>query len=197
MRNRNINDDQRPFLGCVADDVTGATDLAINLVKGGMRVVQFMSVLVQRRLENLDSDAVVVALKTRSLPATEAVDQSLAAVDALRLSGSERFYFKYCSTLDSTIEGNIGPVAAAILDHLGAQKAIVCPSFPAAGRTVYQGHLFVNGELLSESSMQHHPLNPMIDSNIVRFLGWQTDLSVGLVAASDVAAGVESTTRGC
>lgn len=189
-----MSDDQRPFLGCVADDVTGATDLAINLVKGGMRVVQFMCVPTQQQLENLRCDAVVVALKTRSLPVQQAVAQSLAAVDALRLSGFQRFYFKYCSTFDSTAEGNIGPVAAAILQHLGAQKAIVCPSFPAAGRTVYQGHLFVNGQLLSESGMQYHPLNPMTDSNIVRFLGQQTELSVGLVTAPDIAAGVESTT---
>lgn len=183
------------FLGCVADDVTGATDLAINLVKGGMRVVQLMCVPTQQQLENLECDAIVVALKTRSLPAQEAVDQSLAAVDALRLSGCQRFYFKYCSTFDSTTEGNIGPVAAAMLDRLDVQSAIVCPSFPAAGRTVYLGHLFVNGELLNESGMQHHPLNPMTDSNIVRFLGQQTDRAVGLVAAPDVVAGVESTTR--
>lgn len=182
------------FLGCVADDVTGATDLAINLVKGGMRVVQLLCVPTPQQLENLECDAVVVALKTRSLPAQQAVAQSLAAVDALRSVGCQRFYFKYCSTFDSTAEGNIGPVAAAILHRLGVQNAIVCPSFPAAGRTVYLGHLFVNGQLLSESGMQHHPLNPMTDSNIVRFLGQQTDLSVGLVAAPDVAAGVESTT---
>ncbi len=181
------------FLGCVADDVTGATDLAINLVKGGMRVVQFMCVPTQQQLDSLECDAVVVALKTRSLPAHQAVDQSLAAVDALRLGGCQRFYFKYCSTFDSTTEGNIGPVAAAILEHLDVPKAIVCPAFPAAGRTVYLGHLFVNGDLLSESGMQHHPLNPMTDSNIVRFLGRQTDLSVGLVTTPDVSAGVEST----
>lgn len=182
-----------PFLGCVADDVTGATDLAINLVKGGMRVVQFMCVPTQQQLKNLECDAVVVALKTRSLPAQQAVAQSVAAVDALRLGGCQRFYFKYCSTFDSTTEGNIGPVAAAMLQRLDQQYAIVCPSFPAAGRTVYLGHLFVNGQLLSESGMQHHPLNPMTDSNIVRFLGQQTDLSVGLVTSPEVAAGPEST----
>ena len=181
------------FLGCVADDVTGATDLAINLVKGGMRVVQFMCVPAPQQLQNLECDAVVVALKTRSLPVQQAVDQSIAAVEALRSSGCQRFYFKYCSTFDSTREGNIGPVAAAILNHLKVQKAIVCPSFPAAGRTVYQGHLFVNGDLLSESGMQNHPLNPMTDSNIVRFLEQQTDLLVGLITVPEISAGVEST----
>lgn len=186
-------DNANVFLGCIADDVTGATDLAINLVKGGMRVVQFLCVPTHRQLENLECDAVVVALKTRSIPASQAVAQSLAAVDRLRCCGCQRFYFKYCSTFDSTGEGNIGPVAAAMLRDLGQQKAIVCPSFPAAGRTVYLGHLFVNGDLLSESGMQHHPLNPMTDSNIVRFLGQQTDLSVGLVAATDIAAGAEPT----
>jgi uncharacterized protein YgbK (DUF1537 family) len=180
------------FLGCVADDVTGATDLAINLVSGGMRVVQFLTIPTAEQLRNLDCDAVVVGLKTRSVPAQEAVADSLAAVDALRAAGCQRFYFKYCSTFDSTADGNIGPVAAAMLQALDEDRAIVCPAFPAAGRTVYLGHLFVNGQLLNESSMRHHPLNPMTDSNIVRFLDRQTVLKVGLIPTPVIAQGVQS-----
>jgi len=193
MGNLNMSDDQRPFLGCVADDVTGATDLAINLVKGGMRVVQFMTVPSTDQLQGLDCDAVVVALKSRSLPAQEAVKLSLATIDALRSGGCERFYFKYCSTFDSTEDGNIGPVAEAMLRHLDERKTVVCPAFPAAGRTVYHGHLFVKGQLLSESGMQHHPLNPMTDSNLVRFLGRQTKLKVGLITTNEIAAGTDQT----
>lgn len=192
-KRQTLSDDSSVFLGCVADDVTGATDLAINLVKSGMRVVQFLSVPTTSQLRNLECDAVVVALKTRSVPAEQAVADSLAAMDALQGCGCRRFFFKYCSTFDSTAEGNIGPVAAAMMRRLGEDKTIVCPSFPAAGRTVYLGHLFVNDQLLSESAMQHHPLNPMTDSNIVRFLAKQTHLSVGLIATPQIAAGAEST----
>ncbi len=188
-----MSDHQRVFLGCIADDVTGATDLAINLVKGGMRVVQFLSTPSAAQLEGLNCDAVVVALKTRSVTADQAIRDSLAAVEVLKSCGCQRFYFKYCSTFDSTPEGNIGPVAAAIMQRLDAEKTIVCPAFPAAGRTVYLGHLFVNGKLLNESGMQNHPLNPMTDSDIVRFLGRQTALSVGRVETPHIAAGSDST----
>lgn len=188
-----MSDQPRLFLGCVADDVTGATDLAINLVKGGMRVVQFLTVPTGASLKSLDCDAVVVGLKTRSVPAEVAVTQSLAAVEALQAAGCRRFYFKYCSTFDSTDRGNIGPVAAAMIEALHENRAVVCPSFPAAGRTVYLGHLFVNGQLLHESGMQNHPLNPMTDANIVRFLGRQTELSVGLIAAPQIAEGALAT----
>jgi uncharacterized protein YgbK (DUF1537 family) len=175
------------LLGCVADDVTGATDMAINLVQGGMRVVQFLTVPTATQLNECDCDAIVVALKTRSIDPAEAIRQTLAAVEALEEYGCQRFFFKYCSTFDSTPKGNIGPVADALLDHLQAEQTIACPAFPRTGRTVYQGHLFVNGMPLNESGMQHHPLNPMTDSNLCRWLEQQTRNNVGLVDYSTVA----------
>lgn len=176
----------RIFLGAIADDVTGASDLAINLVKGGLRVVQILKVPTAEDLEGLDCDAVVVALKTRSIPVAEAVRQSVAAVEALRNHGCQRFFFKYCSTFDSTPQGNIGPVADALMKTLGVPHTIACPAFPAAGRTVYQGHLFVGDQLLHESGMQHHPLNPMTDANLVRWAQAQSENQVGLVPLTDV-----------
>ena len=146
-----------PMLGCVADDYTGASELALNLVQGGMRVVQFLGVPSSTELAEVDADAVVVALKTRSVPKQEAFDASLNALRELRNAGVERFFFKYCSTFDSTAEGNIGPVASAMLRELGATQTVFCPAFPANGRTVYQGHLFVNDRLLNESGMEAHP----------------------------------------
>lgn len=181
-----------PLLGCVADDVTGATDMAINLVQGGMRVVQFLSVPTADQLNDCECDAVVVALKTRSVPAADAVAQSVAAIRALKDHGCQRFFFKYCSTFDSTPEGNIGPVADAILEYLDSEQTIVCPAFPRTGRTVYHSHLFVNGVLLNESGMQHHPLNPMTDANLVRWLGSQTSNKVGSVGYEDVVAGSQA-----
>lgn len=168
-------------LGCIADDVTGATDLAINLVQGGMRVVQLLDVPTVKELQDIEADAVVVALKTRSIPKDQAIALSLSALDSLKQAGAKRFYFKYCSTFDSTIEGNIGPVAIALLDATEGSQTIFCPAFPRNGRTVYQGHLFVKSSLLSESGMEHHPLNPMTDPNLVRFLSQQTDEPVGLL----------------
>lgn len=176
------SDQARPFLGCIADDVTGATDLAINLVQGGMRVVQVLGVPTQESLAELrDVEAIVVALKTRSIPKNEAIAQSLAALTALQNAGVERFYFKYCSTFDSTDEGNIGPVAEALLKELRAEQTIFCPAFPQAGRTVYQGHLFVHEKLLNESGMENHPLNPMRDANLLRVLAKQTTEKIGLL----------------
>ena len=177
------SDDSRrtPVLGCIADDVTGATDLAINLVQGGMCVVQMLGVPSAEELSQLDADAIVVALKTRSIPKREAIAHSLKGLAALKGIGVARFFFKYCSTFDSTEQGNIGPVAAAMMDSLGVPQTIFCPAFPRNGRTVYQGHLFVHGCLLNESGMEEHPLNPMTDANLVRFLGRQTDRTVGLL----------------
>ena len=172
---------RRPILGCIADDVTGATDLAINLVQGGMCVVQLLEIPSVDQLSRIDADAVVVGLKTRSIPATDAVQQSTLCLKVLREFGIERYFFKYCSTFDSTSEGNIGPVAEALLDELGETQTIFCPAFPRNGRTVYKGHLFVNDQLLHESGMEHHPLNPMTDANLVRFLGKQCDRKVGLL----------------
>ena len=187
---RSTDTKRSPVLGCIADDVTGATDLAINLVNGGMRVVQLLGLPTDSVQTHLSGyDAVVVALKSRSLPAAAARDQSLQSLDWLRSMGVSRFYFKYCSTFDSTIRGNIGPVAEALMQALGIEQTIYCPAFPRAGRTVYQGHLFVGEQLLSDSGMATHPLNPMTDANLVRFLSKQVQGKVGLVDCHTINQG--------
>ena len=175
------------LLGCIADDFTGATDLASTLVRGGMRTVQTIGVPAPGEVP--DADAVVVALKSRTAPVREAVRDSLLALERLRAAGAEQIFFKYCSTFDSTDEGNIGPVADALLSALAAGFALACPAFPANGRSVFQGHLFVGSTLLNESGMEHHPLTPMRDANLVRVLGRQTEGTVGLVPFSTVARG--------
>ncbi|MBA3520808.1 MAG: four-carbon acid sugar kinase family protein [Rhizobiales bacterium] len=164
------------LLGCIADDSTGASDLANTLAKGGMQTVQFIGIPGD---DAVDCDAAVIALKTRSIPALEAVEQSLAALERLIALGCRQFIFKVCSTFDSTPEGNIGPVADALAERLVAGAVPVCPAFPDTGRTVYQGHLFVRGRLLSESGMENHPLNPMTDPDIRRWLARQSRNSVG------------------
>jgi uncharacterized protein YgbK (DUF1537 family) len=176
------------LLGAIADDFTGATDLCSMLVRGGMRTVQLIG--VPRDTDTPpDADAVVVALKSRTAPVRDAVQQSLAALGWLRRAGCRQFFFKYCSTFDSTEEGNIGPVADALIRELGCGFALACPAFPTNARTVYQGHLFVGGTLLNESGMEHHPLTPMTDANLVRVLGRQTDGTVGLVPYATVEQG--------
>jgi uncharacterized protein YgbK (DUF1537 family) len=168
------------LLGAIADDFTGATDLASMLVRAGMRTVQTIG--VPRRDDVVaDADAVVVALKSRTIPARDAVQQSLHALDWLLARGVPQVYFKYCSTFDSTDDGNIGPVADALMDALGTPFTIACPAFPANGRTIYLGNLFVGSVPLAESPMRDHPLTPMRDSNLVRVLGRQTKRRVGLV----------------
>ena len=179
-------------LGCIADDFTGATDLANTLVKQGMRAVQTIGVPAAD-IDLANTEAIVVALKSRTTPAEDAVGASVEALNWLRDMGARQFFFKYCSTFDSTPTGNIGPVADALLDALDADFALVCPAFPANGRTIYQGHLFVADQLLSESSMKDHPLTPMGDSNLVRLMGAQTKRRVGLVPYTQVAAGIEAT----
>lgn len=179
------------LLGAVADDFTGATDLASTLVKAGMRTVQLLGV-PRPGMPVPDADAIIVALKSRSNPAPEAVSQSLAALDWLKQGGARQFYFKYCSTFDSTAQGNIGPVAEALCDALGTGFTVFNPSFPTNKRTVYQGYLFVGDVLLSESSMRHHPLTPMTDPSLVRVLQQQTRGKVGLVPAAVVEAGVDA-----
>lgn len=179
----------KPLLGCIADDFTGATDLANILVRGGMRTVQTIGVPSDALAASLDADAVVVALKSRTAPREQAVAESLEALRWLRGRGCTQFFFKYCSTFDSTAEGNIGPVAEALQDALGADFAIACPAFPGAGRTVYLGHLFVGRKLLNESGMENHPLTPMRDADLVRVLQAQSVGRVGLLAQPDVAAG--------
>lgn len=174
-------------LGCIADDFTGATDLANNLVRAGMRVVQAMGVPTQPL--DSDADAVVVALKSRTLPVHEAVTQSLAALSWLRAQGAQQIYFKYCSTFDSTAHGNIGPVTEALMDALGTDFSIATPAFPDNLRTVFKGHLFVGDVLLNESGMQNHPLTPMTDANLVRVLQGQCRRKVGLIDYKVVAQG--------
>jgi uncharacterized protein YgbK (DUF1537 family) len=186
----------RPLLGCIADDFTGATDLANNLVRQGMRAVQTIGVPASD--EPVDADAIVVALKSRTEPAQEAVAQSLRALRWLQRQGVEQIYFKYCSTFDSTPAGNIGPVTDALLDALeGPDRGftIACPAFPLNGRTVFKGHLFVGDVLLSDSGMRHHPLTPMTDANLVRVMQAQTRRRVGLVAHAHVAAGTAAIRR--
>lgn len=180
---------QRLVLGVIADDFTGATDVASMLVRAGMRTVQVIGV-PQGPVP--DADAVVIALKSRTVPASEAVAVSLQALTWLRRAGARQCYFKYCSTFDSTAQGNIGPVAEALLEALGSDFAISCPAFPENGRTVFRGHLFVGDELLSDSGMRNHPLTPMRDASLVRVLQAQSRSRVGLVRHDAVAQGVEA-----
>lgn len=192
-------------LGAIADDFTGATDLANNLVRAGMRTLQVIG--VPGETVALDEvDAVVVALKSRTCPADEAIHDSLAALDWLNAQGARQIFFKYCSTFDSTDAGNIGPVADALLERLRAtqqerlratqqpqlngEQTVMVPAFPINGRTVYQGHLFVGDRLLNDSGMQHHPLNPMQDADLVRVLARQTPYGVGLLPRQTLAEGV-------
>lgn len=177
------------ILGVIADDFTGATDVASMLVRAGMRTVQVMGVPDGPPPE---ADAVVVALKSRTAPVSEAVRDSLAALRWLQGGGARQFYFKYCSTFDSTPTGNIGPVAEALLDALGSDFTIACPAFPENGRTVFRGHLFVGDELLSDSGMRHHPLTPMTDANLVRVLQAQCQGRVGLARHDVVSQGTDA-----
>lgn len=176
------------LLGAIADDFTGATDLCGMLVRNGMRAVQLIGV-PRPDLELEEVDAVTIALKSRTAPVKEAVEDSLLALDWLQSRGVHQLFFKYCSTFDSTPKGNIGPVGDALADRLGASIVIACPAFPENGRTVYMGHLFVGDRLLSETHMAHHPLTPMTDSDLVRVLGRQTPHKVGLVAYPTVRRG--------
>lgn len=178
-------------LGCIADDFTGATDLAGMLARFGMRAVQTIGVPSQPASE-IDADAIIVALKSRTIPADEAIKQSLEALKWLQEGGAKRFYFKYCSTFDSTEAGNIGPVAEALMDALGAKQAIACPAFPENGRTIFKGYLFAGDVLLNESGMQDHPLTPMTDANLVRMLASQAKRQVGLVDYRSIRRGSDA-----
>jgi uncharacterized protein YgbK (DUF1537 family) len=178
-------------LGCIADDFTGATDLANMLVRGGMRTVQSIGIPSAESLAELDADAIVIALKSRTTPAAEAVEESLAALQWLRDRGCEQIFFKYCSTFDSTAKGNIGQVSEALLKALNSDFTLACPAFPENGRTIFRGHLFVQDQLLNECGMQNHPLTPMTDANLVRVLQSQTGKKVGLLRYDSVAKGVE------
>ena len=186
------------LLGCIADDFTGATDLANNLVRAGMRVVQTNGVPSQAL--TADVDAVVIALKSRTIAPADAIAQSLAALEWLKQAGSRQIYFKYCSTFDSWYgadesnseddkRGNIGPVTEALMEAMGVDFTIATPAFPDNGRTVFKGHLFVGDVLLSESSMKNHPLTPMREANLVKVLQAQCQRKVGLIDYRTVAAG--------
>ena len=174
------------ILGVIADDFTGATDVASMLVRAGMHTVQVIGV-PQGPLP--EADAVVIALKSRTCPVPEAVAMSLQALQALQAAGARQIYFKYCSTFDSTAQGNIGPVTDALMQALQASITIACPAFPENGRTVFRGHLFVGDILLSDSSMRHHPLTPMLDANLLRVLQPQTRQHVALLPQPVVQQG--------
>ncbi len=176
------------LLGAIADDFTGASDLANTLVKSGMRTVQTIGI-PDPSLDMTGVDAVVIALKSRSIPVADAVEQSLAALDWLKSNKTEQIFFKYCSTFDSTDEGNIGPVADALLDACDDDFTIFCPAFPENGRQIFNGYLFVGPVLLSESSMRDHPLTPMTDPSLVRVLSRQTRHKVDLIDLKTVRAG--------
>ena len=178
------------LLGCIADDFTGATDLANNLVRAGMRVVQTIG--VPHAPLSAEVDAVVVALKSRTIAPQDAIEQSLQALQWLQEQGAQQIYFKYCSTFDSTAQGNIGPVTEALMQALQTDFTIATPAFPDNGRTVFKGYLFVGDLLLNESGMQHHPLTPMTDANLVRVMQAQCKSKVGLLSHKTIAQGAEA-----
>ncbi len=179
------------ILGVIADDHTGATDVASMLVRSGLRTVQIIGVpqATASAIEPATVDAVVIALKSRTIAPADAIAQSLAALRWLQQHGVQRFYFKYCSTFDSTAKGNIGPVTDALMQALGTHYTIACPAFPENQRTIFKGHLFVGDQLLSDSGMRNHPLTPMTDANLLRVLQPQTHCTVGLLSHAQVAQG--------
>lgn len=179
------------LLGAIADDLTGATDLALILSRQGMNVVQINGVQ-DGPLNHGGADAVIIALKSRTIEPEAAVAQSVAAARQLLEAGARQLFFKYCSTFDSTDRGNIGPVTDALLELLGESRTIACPAFPENGRTLYQGHLFVGNRLLSESPLRDHPLTPMCDPDLVRVLSKQTKNAVSLVPHATVSEGAEA-----
>jgi uncharacterized protein YgbK (DUF1537 family) len=176
------------LLGAIADDFTGATDLCNTLVRRGMRTVQLIDTPTPGGPVP-DAEAVVVALKSRTIPAADAIDSSLKALAWLQRAGAQQILFKYCSTFDSTDAGNIGPVAEALMTALDTDFTLFCPAFPEAGRTIFRGYLFVGDVLLSESGMRDHPLTPMRDPSLVRVLQRQARGKVGLVPEAVVARG--------
>ncbi|OON41847.1 hypothetical protein BTJ39_01430 [Izhakiella australiensis] len=179
------------YLGVIADDFTGATDIASFLAQNGMSVIQYNGVPAANNLPP-DVDAVVISLKSRSCPSEEAVNDSLSALRWLRAHDCQRFYFKYCSTFDSTADGNIGPVTDALLTELGESQTVISPALPVNGRTVYQGYLFVHQQLLSESGMRHHPVTPMRDSQLLRLMEQQASGRAGLIPLATLQQGSEA-----
>ena len=181
------------MLGVIADDFTGASDIASFLVENGLRTVQMNGVPDEQLSE--DVDAIVISLKSRSNPAAEAVQQSLAALHWLQKNGATQFYFKYCSTFDSTAAGNIGPVTDALLHALNEDFTIITPALPVNGRTIFNGYLFVGQVLLNESGMQNHPITPMTDANLIRLMDKQAQGKTGLVPYAEVIKGAENVKR--
>ena len=175
-------------IGVIADDFTGASDIALTLAEGGMRTAQFVGI----PNASVDVDAGIVSLKSRTIPVAEAIAQSIAACDWLCEQGAQQIIFKVCSTFDSTDAGNIGQVTQALAEHMGAKHVLVCPAFPANGRSIYMGHLFVGDVLLNESGMQDHPLTPMKDADLRRVLSRQTDWTVGHIGRATVANGPDA-----
>jgi len=170
------------FLGCIADDFTGATDLASMLARSGVNVSLRIGVPLSTPENTAEIE--VIALKTRSISASKAIEESLSALKWLKEAGAKKYFFKYCSTFDSTRKGNIGPVSEALMNELKVDQTIYCPAFPENGRSIYMGNLFVGQKLLSESSMKDHPLTPMNDSNLMRLLSAQVSRRVGLADRS-------------
>ncbi|POT58130.1 hypothetical protein C3432_09445 [Citrobacter amalonaticus] len=182
--------------GVIADDFTGATDIASFMVERGWRVALLPGMPDVTQAWNEEVDAIVISLKSRSLPAEQAVAQSLRCAEWLRnRAGVSQIYFKYCSTFDSTPAGNIGPVSDALMQVMQAPLIVHCPALPQNGRTVIHGHLFVNGVLLNESGMERHPLNPMTDASLPRLLAAQTPNAVGCIDLSIIRRGVEAVTH--
>ncbi|WP_108462593.1 3-oxo-tetronate kinase [Devosia naphthalenivorans] len=177
------------YIGAIADDLTGATDLSLTFSREGMRVLQVVGV-PDAKFDFGDADIVVVSLKSRTIPAAEAIALSVAGAQVLLAGGAQQLFFKYCSTFDSTDKGNIGPVIDALLELLGETRTVACPAFPTNKRTLFKGHLFVGDLLLSDSSMKNHPLTPMHDANLVRVLQRQTSTPVSLIARDVVAGSV-------
>ena len=178
------------LLGAIADDFTGATDLAGLLARSGARVS--LRIGVPQTPPKDPAPFEVIALKIRTAPVATAQAEALAALDWLRSAGAARFFWKYCSTFDSTPQGNIGPVAETLMGALGTKQTVYCPAFPENGRSVYMGHLFVGRTLLAESPMRDHPLTPMRDSNLVRLLAPQVTGAVGLIDRLCVARGADA-----
>ena len=181
------------LLGCIGDDFTGSSDIANTLAKGGMNVTQYNGIPLTAADKSVEAG--VISLKSRTIAVEDAVEQSLKAVKWLLQQGCEQIFFKYCSTFDSTPKGNIGPVAEALAEFLGEDQVIFCPAFPATGRSIYQGHLFVNDVLLSDSGLKDHPLTPMTDSDLRRWLAYQTNWTVKHITHSSVQDGVEEVIR--
>lgn len=179
------------LLGCIADDLTGASDLAMILANEGMRVIQVVGV-PENDFSYHDADAVVIALKSRSIDPVLAVQQALQCYDSFQQAGVKQVFFKYCSTFDSNEKGNIGPVIDALMREMSSNVTIVCPAFPQNKRTVYKGHLFVGSQLLSNSPMRDHPLTPMTASNLKQLLLPQSHTKIANIYVEDIEKGYQN-----